>query len=41
MQVKDWIYDSALGHERFKRKIKEKKEDILPIDSNCLIEKNR
>lgn len=39
MSMKDWIYDSALGHQHITRKLKEKKEEAW-IQSNVLVAKN-
>lgn len=40
MSVKDWIYDSALGHQHTARRLKEKKEEAW-IQSNVLVNKNQ
>lgn len=40
MSMKDWIYDSALGHQHITRKLKEKKEEAW-IQSNVLVAKNQ
>ena len=40
ISMKDWIYDSALGHQHTTRKIKEKKEENW-IQSNILFAKNQ
>lgn len=40
MAMKDWIYDSALGHQHITRKAKEKKDEAW-IQSNVLAAKNQ
>lgn len=41
MSMKDWIYDSALGHQHITKKLKEKKEETAWIQSNVLMAKNQ